>query len=69
MWATTHAHPAIILTSYNIPMAMPITDQQIYAMSSRVEALAIDDLAEQLEVDCVLRECTKQAVDIVKNVC
>ena len=50
-------------------MAMPITDQQIYAMSSRVEALAIDDLAEQLEVDCVLRECTKQAVDIVKTVC
>ena len=53
IWATTHAHPAVIHSSHNIPMAMPITDQQIYAMSSRVEALAIDDLAEQLEVDCV----------------
>ena len=34
-------------------MAMPITNQQVYALSSRVEALAIDDIAEQQEVDCV----------------
>ena len=34
-------------------MAMQITNQQVYALSSRVEALAIDDIAEQQEVDCV----------------
>ena len=52
-----------------MPMAMPITDLQIYTLSSRVEALATDDTAEQQEVDCVLREWTQQAVDIVKTIC